>query len=212
MQRMELNDSELMQRVCGGDEDAFAVIVNRYKDPLVNYLTHMVRSRERAEDMAQEAFVRLYRNAERYRQAEKLAPYLFRIATNHTISEMRREKRWRLLMPRLVAGSSKSAPAPDVSLMSDEVQQKVNAALEKLPLKFRAPLALYEIEEWSYDDIARAMECRIGTVKSRIARARELMRRQLAGWWIGGEGYERHRTEQRAQASAAHERVATLHL
>jgi RNA polymerase sigma-70 factor (ECF subfamily) len=207
------NDAELMQRVCGGDEEAFAAIVERYKNPLVNYLTHLVRSRERAEDVAQEAFVRLYRNAERYRDTEKLAPYLFRIATNHTISEMRREKRWRLLMPRLVAGSPSVAPPADTALMSDEVQRKVAAALEQLPIKFRAPLALYEIEEWSYDDIARALGCRMGTIKSRIARARELMRRQLAGWWIGGKDHdERHRDRQRDQATAAHERVATLHL
>jgi RNA polymerase sigma-70 factor, ECF subfamily len=209
---MEPSDSELMQRVCGGDDDAFAIIVDRYKDSLVNYLTHVVRSRERAEDVAQEAFVRLYRNAARYRDHERIAPYLFRIATNHTISEMRREKRWRLLLPRLEAGTTKHASLPDVGLLSDEVQRKVSAALETLPLKFRAPLALYEIEEWSYDDIARALGCRLGTVKSRIARARELMRRQLEGWWIGGQHHEQRRDRSRDEAPAAHERVATLHL
>ena len=208
---MEPNDAELMQRVCAGEEDAFTAIVNRYKDQLVNYLTHLVRTRERAEDVAQEAFVRLYRFADRYRDHERLAPYLFRIATNHVITEMRREKRWRLLMPRLVAGSAQVAPPPDANLMADEVQRKVTAALEKLPLKFRAPLALYEIEEWSYENIAQALGCRIGTVKSRIARARELMRRQLSSWWQGGH-YERHRHWQRDEAPAAHERVATLHL
>lgn len=206
------SDSELMQRVCGGDDDAFAAIVNRYKNPLVNYLTHLVRSRERAEDVAQEAFVKLYRNVGRYRDHEKIAPYLFRIATNHTISEMRREKRWRLLLPRLEAGTTKLAPQPDAGLLTDEVQRQVSAALERLPLKFRAPLALYEIEEWSYEDIARALDCRIGTIKSRIARARELMRRQLAGWWIGGQDHEQRRNRSRDEAPAAHERVAPLHL
>ena len=208
---MEPSDSELMQRVCGGDDDAFAVIVDRYKDRLVNYLTHLVRSRERAEDVAQESFVRLYQSAERYRDRDRIAPYLFRIATNFTISEMRREKRWRLLLPRLDAATAKLAPSPDIGILSDEVQRKVSAALETLPLKFRAPLALYEIEEWSYDDIARALGCRMGTVKSRIARARELMRRQLEGWWIGGH-HEQRRDWSRDEAPAAHERVATLHL
>lgn len=208
---MEPNDSELMQRVCDGDEDAFAAIVDRYKNQLVNYLTHLVRSRERAEDVAQESFVRLYQNAERYRDHVRIAPYLFRIATNFTISEMRREKRWRLLLPRLDAGMTKLAQPPDAGLLSDEVQRRVSAALQALPLKFRAPLALYEIDEWSYDDIARALGCRLGTVKSRIARARELMRRQLEGWWIGGH-HEQRRNWSRDEAPAAHERVATLHL
>src|SRR5258707_1329261 len=105
---MEPGDSELMRRVCNGDDEAFASIVNRYKDPLVNYLTHLVRSRERAEDVAQEAFVRLYRNAARYRDRERIAPYLFRIAMNHMISEMRREKRWPLLPPRLDSGAAET--------------------------------------------------------------------------------------------------------
>jgi RNA polymerase sigma-70 factor (ECF subfamily) len=208
---MEPSDSELMKLVCAGDGDAFAVIVARYKDPLVNYLTHLVRSRERAEDVAQEAFVRLFRNADRYREHEKVAPYLYKIATNHTISEMRREKRWRLLLPRFDAGISRHTPSPDADLMTDEVQRKVSAAMEQVPLKFRAPLTLYEIEEWSYDDIARSLGCRVGTVKSRIHRARELMRRQLQGWWTG-EPHERHRNLSRDEAPTAHERVATLRL
>jgi RNA polymerase sigma-70 factor, ECF subfamily len=208
---MEPNDTELMRRICTGDDDAFTIVVNRYKDRLVNYLTTLIHSRERAEDIAQEAFVRLFRNADQYRERDKLAPYLFKIATNFMISELRREKRWRLLMPRLEGATPKPSPSPDAGLMSDEVQRKVAAALEKVPLKFRAPLALYEIEEWSYDDIARSLGCRIGTVKSRINRARVLMRRQLASWWIGGN-HERHRTWKRDEATASHERVASLHL
>src|SRR5260221_13541529 len=100
---MEPGDSELMRRVCNGDDEALASIVNRYKDPLVNYLTHLVRSRERAEAVAQEAFVRLYRNAAGCRDRERIAPYPFRIAMSHMTSEMRRDKRWRLLLPRLDA-------------------------------------------------------------------------------------------------------------
>src|SRR5258708_38466176 len=138
-----------MQRVCAGDEDACAAIVARSKDSPVTYLTHLLRSRERAEDVAQEAFVRLYRNAERYLDHEKIAPCLYRIATNHTITEMRREKRWRLLLPRFEAGSTKPVPSPPAGLVTDEVQRQVSAALETPPLKFRAPLALYEVEEWS---------------------------------------------------------------
>src|SRR5258708_38821296 len=118
---MESTDSELMQRVCAGDEDAFAAIVDRYKNSLVNYLTHLLRSRERAEDVAQEAFVRLYRNAERYRDHEKIAPCLYRIATNHTITEMRRGKRWRLLLPRFEAANTNPSPPPHPSLLTPPI-------------------------------------------------------------------------------------------
>jgi RNA polymerase sigma-70 factor (ECF subfamily) len=204
-------DDALMQRVGEGDEDAFADIVDRYKDSLVNYLTHLVRSRDRAEEIAQDAFVRLYRNASSYKQQERLGPYLFRIATNLVVSEVRREKRWSLLLPRLTASTRQSEPAPDNHLLTTEIQRQVAAALEKLPLNYRAPLVLFEMEEWSYEEIAKALDIRCGTVKSRISRARDLMRRHLAPWWTGGDGHERHTNRRVDARPAAHERVAGIH-
>lgn len=206
------NDARLMQRVREGDDEAFREIVDRYKDSLVNYLTHLARSRERAEDLAQDAFVRLYRSATQYRDQEKLGPYLFRIATNLVITEARRQKRWGLLLPRLHASTTQSVAPPDAGVLSDEIQRQVNAALERLPVKFRAPLVLFEIEEWSYEAIAEALDCRIGTVKSRISRARDLMRRHLAPWWTGGNHHERHPARRIDAPPAAHERVAQFHL
>ena len=209
-----MTDDALMKRVVDGDEAAFAEIVDRYKDSLVNYLTHLVRSRDRAEEIAQDAFVRLYRNAANYRERDRLGPYLFRIATNLTVSEIRRERRWSLLMPRLHASTSSSIAPPDANLMTDEIQRQVTKALEKLPIKYRAPLVLFEMEEWSYDEIAAALEVRTGTVKSRISRARELLRRHLAPWWIGGtpDEHERHRAGQLHPRAAAREGVARIHV
>lgn len=205
-------DDTLMQRVREGDDDAFGEIVDRYKDSLVNYLTHLARSRDRAEEIAQDAFVRLYRNADKYREQERLGPYLFRIATNLVVTEARREKRWSLLLPRLHASTRQSEPAPDSNLLTDEIQRKVHAALERLPLKYRAPLVLFEIEEWSYEEIAQSLEVAVGTVKSRISRARELLRRHLAPWWIGGNAHERHAARRLDASPAAHESIARLHL
>jgi len=201
-----------MQRVREGDDDAFAEIVDRYKDSLVNYLTHLVRSRDRAEEVAQDAFVRLYRNASKYRERERLGPYLFRIATNLIVTEVRREKRWNLLLPRLHASTRRSEPSPDTNLLTDEIQRKVSAALDRLPIKYRAPLVLFEIEEWSYEEIASALELRSGTVKSRISRARQLLRRHLAPWWIGGETHERHTARRLDAQPAASESIARIHL
>ncbi len=203
-------DGALIRRTCAGDGEAFAIFVDRYKDSLVNYLTHLTRSRDRAEELAQDAFVRFYQNASRCRNEERLGPYLYRIGTNLATSQARRDLSWLRLLPRLTAMQPRSAPPADRSLMSDEVQQKVREALERLPLKFRAPLVLFEIEEWSYDEIARALGCRVGTVKSRIWRARELMRIELESWWIGGCD-ERRGCWHRHAATAANEGVASLH-
>ena len=207
-----MTDDALMQRVREGDDDAFREIVDRYKDSLVNYLTHLVRSRDRAEEIAQDAFVRLYRSAANYRERERLGPYLFRIATNLTVSEIRRERRWNLLLPRLNASTSKSVASPDANLITDEIQRQVSAALEQLPLKYRAPLVLFEIEEWSYDEIATALAVRTGTVKSRISRARDLLRRQLAPWWTGGHTHERNNDEHTHARVAAREGIARIHV
>jgi RNA polymerase sigma-70 factor (ECF subfamily) len=202
-------DGALIKRIREGDEDAFAIFVDRHKDSLINYLTHLTRSRERAEEIAQDAFVRFYGSASRCRNEERLAPYLFRIATNLVVTQVRREQTWRRILPHLIAEQPKSAPPPDRPLLTEEIQQKVTAALEELPIKFRAPLVLFEIEEWSYEEIARAVGCRIGTVKSRISRARALMRAQLESWWIGGN-HDGRRYWQRHATPAANNGVASL--
>jgi len=204
-----MDDGALIKRIREGDEDAFAIFVDRHKDSLVNYLTHLTRSRERAEEVAQDAFVRFYRNASKCRDQERLTPYLFRIATNLVVTQIRRDRRWKSILPRLIALQPRSAPPADRPLLTEEIQRKVTEALEQLPLKFRAPLVLYEIEEWSYDEISRAIGCRIGTVKSRISRARALMRVQLESWWIGGN-HDGRRNWQRHATAAADNGIASL--
>lgn len=205
------NDGALIRRAQEGDEEAFAAFVDRYKDSLINYLTHLTRSRERAEDFAQDAFVRFYRNSSKCRNEERLAPYLFRIATNLVVTQARRDQRWHRLLPHLTAQAPRSSPAADRPLMTEEIQRKVTAALDALPVKFRAPLVLFEIEEWSYDEIARALDCRIGTIKSRISRARALMRAELESWWIGGND-EGRRSWQCHATAAANDGIASLHV
>jgi RNA polymerase sigma-70 factor, ECF subfamily len=189
--------------------EEFEAFVEENQHSLINYVTHLTRSRERAEEIAQDAFVRFYRNMERCRDDERLTPYLFRIATNLVVTQIRREQRWKRILPLFTALQPSSAPPSDRPLMTDEIQKKVTAALEQLPLKFRAPLVLFEIEEWSYDAIAKALDCRIGTVKSRISRARKLMRAQLESWWIGGT--DDGRTDwQGPAATAASSGIATI--
>ena len=183
-----LEDGALMARVKQGDEQAFADLVNRYKDLLVNYLTRMTRSRERAEDLAQEAFVRVYRSADRYRERGQFQAFLFRIATNQLRSEERRAARWRGLLPSLVAEQRlrPPAPSPQGAALGDEAVDAVTAAIGRLPLHYRAPVVLREIEGWPYARIAEALGCREGTVKSRVHRAKDLLREDLHDYWNGG--------------------------
>jgi RNA polymerase sigma-70 factor (ECF subfamily) len=186
----ERSDGELMTRTREGDPDAFAVLVDRYKNPLVNYLTHLTSSRDRAEDLAQESFIRLFARSDRYRDQGKLSPYLFRIATNLLRSEHRRARRWDRIAPRLIAAVRDVVP-PTAALFENEIRRKVRRALADLPLTYRGAVVLREIEGWSYAEIARAIGCAEGTVKSRICRGREMLRQSLAPYWNGEPIYAR---------------------
>lgn len=186
------DDAQLMARVCRGDRDAFALLVDRHKDALVGYLARLTGSPDRAQDLAQEAFLRLLRASGSYgsyREQGHLAAFLYRIATNLVRSEARRERRWRVLVPELRRPAIEpAAPAGPQRLLQRELQGRLAEAVARLPLALRAPLVLYEIEEWSQRDIARALGCPEGTVKSRLHRARSRLREELAAYWDGWNG------------------------
>ena len=183
-----LSDAELLEAVRAGEMDAFEVLVDRYKNPLINYLTGLVRCRDRAEDYAQEAFVRIFKGSGQYREQGNFSAYLYRIATNLVRSDERRRSRWFALTPSLTAELNSprgTVPLPQGSLLASEATGVVSAAIESLPLSYRAPIVLREIEGWSYADIAAALSLREGTVKSRINRGKERLRRKLKGYWQG---------------------------
>lgn len=182
----EATDATLMARVRAGDREAFADLVDRHKDAVVNYLTRIAGSRDRAEDLGQETFLRLFRSAAGYVEQGYLRAYLFRIATNLVRSEERRERRHRLLMPLLGGEPDRTEPAAHVGLLRQELQRELTEAVARLPLRYRVPLVLHEIEGWSYADIAVELECREGTIKSRIHRGRQALKRQLEAYWNGG--------------------------
>lgn len=179
----ELEDGALMELVREGDEAAFELLMRRYKNPLVNYLSKLTRDRDRAEEVAQEAFLRLYQNADRYRDRGFFTAYLYRIATNLVRSEERRKSRWRTISTLFAAEEEKTTVSPHRELASGEVAEVVTAALSQLPMRYRAPIVLREIEGLSYAEIAEALDCREGTVKSRINRAKARLRDLLEGYW-----------------------------
>jgi RNA polymerase sigma-70 factor (ECF subfamily) len=178
-------DAELMAQVRDGDRDAFADLVDRHKDAVVSYLTRLTGHRDRAEDLAQETFLRLFRSAREYTEQGYLRAYLYRIATNLVRSEERRERRHRLLMPFL-SREEHAEPAAPSGLLRRELTREVTAAVAKLPLRYRVPLVLHEIEGWSYVDIAQEIGCREGTVKSRVHRGRQQLKAKLEPYWNGG--------------------------
>lgn len=187
-------EASTIESVRFDDPAAFAEVVDEHKDPIVNYLTRLVGDRDRAEDLAQETFVRLYQHRHRYQDVGHLAAFLFRIATNLVRSEERRKKRWRILRPTLVRDDTAAdgvatmppRPDPEGRALAAEERRIVTRAISRLPLDFRAPLVLREIEGLAYREIAEALDLSEGTVKSRLHRARALLETELADYWQDG--------------------------
>jgi len=184
-------DAVLMAAVGDGCRRSFGVLVDRYKDPLVAYLARLTGSPERAEDLAQDTFLRLFQHAGRYDERGRLQGLLFSIATNLLRSEERRRRRWRTLLPFLAPTTTSNGfhldePSGERRVLQREVQHQLQAAVAALPLRFRVPLVLFEVEEWSYADIAGHLGCSPGTVKSRIHRARQRLKQRLEPYWNEG--------------------------
>ena len=184
--RQEASDAELMARMGRGDPEALGELVDRHKDAMVNYLTRLTGSRDRGEEIAQEAFLRLFQAAPGYREEGRLAPYLFRIATNLVRSAERRERRFRIVQGFLSSNGHAQAPAAQLSLLREEERRLLARALAELPLRYRVPLVLAAVEGWSYHEIATFLGCREGTVKSRVWRGRERLRARLGPYRNGG--------------------------
>ncbi|MFL6195320.1 MAG: RNA polymerase sigma factor [Thermoanaerobaculia bacterium] len=183
------SDAELMARVRQRDADAFTDLVDRHKDAVVNYLMRLTNDRDRAEDLAQETFLRLFRAAGDYTEQGYLRAYLLRIATNLVRSEERRARRLKLLWPFLHR-EEHAEPAAPSGLLRRELQREVSSAVSRLPLRYRVPLVLHEIEGWSYVEIAQEIGCREGTVKSRVHRGRLKLKEWLEPYWNGGAAWK----------------------
>ena len=185
----KLSDHALIEATKGGDEAAFAEIVRRYRSPITNYLYRFLNDYEEAVDLAQETFVRVYFAADRYHTDYAFSTYIYRIATNLAISELRRRKRRRLLsLTGLFQGEDNELAEfqptdprdlPDVELVDSEQSRMIEKAIATLPERYRAPIILREIEGRTYEEIAVILKLGLGTTKSRISRARNLLKEKL---------------------------------
>ncbi len=186
----KMDDHSLLAATLTGDETAFKELVRRYQNQITNYVYRMLDDYDRAVDLAQETFVRVYTSAERYQATYSFSTYIYRIAHNLAISELRQRKR-RRLVPLPTFFSDKDSEEIEVeiedqkqvmaddAMIADERKQAVTRAIASLPEKYRAALVLCDIEEKSYEEISEVLDLPVGTVKSRINRARNLLKEKL---------------------------------
>jgi len=174
-----ISDSDLIERFKKGDPSAFEAILLRYQDRIYNLCRYMLRDPRDAQDAAQEVFLKTYRVLEGFRPDASLYTWLYRIAVNTCLDHKRKSRREAFRNEPLTEDLPSDAPFPEQLYESAEIQRSIQLALQKLPEKLRAAIVLREIEALSYEEIAQVLRTPVGTVKSRISRAREQLRHLL---------------------------------
>jgi RNA polymerase sigma-70 factor (ECF subfamily) len=190
------SDLALVQRVQRGDRAAFDVLVLRYQHKVLKLIMRYIRDAAEAEDVAQEAFMKAYRALPAFRGDSAFYTWLYRIAINTAknslVSSKRRPLTYDLdlqdpeqydLQARLLESET-----PEGLLLTEEIRRTVDAAIEALPEELRTAIMLRELDGLSYEEIAATMDCPVGTVRSRIFRAREAIDKRLRPIFAGGLG------------------------
>ncbi|MGH9755012.1 MAG: RNA polymerase sigma factor [Blastocatellia bacterium] len=186
----DMDDHQLLAASGAGDEMAFLEITRRYRNQITNYVYRMLDDYDRAVDLTQETFIRVWVNAGRYQATYSFSTYIYKIAHNLAISELRQRKRRRTIqLPTFFSDKDneemeveiedRKQPLAEDVVIGNERRRAVSRAIASLPEKYRAAVVLCDLEEKSYDEISVVLGLPVGTVKSRINRARNLLKEKL---------------------------------
>ena len=178
-------DEELIARFQEGDEQAYTELVNRYRDKLMTFVYRFENDMEQAEDIIQDTMLKLYTHKHYYRNIAKFSTWIYTIAGNLAKTELRKRKNRKVTNISQMGPEDRDYELPSVAPETDEVVQseyiekKIQAAIQNLPLHFRTVTILRDIQELSYEEISKIVEVPLGTVKSRINRARLQLQKEL---------------------------------
>ena len=178
-------DEDLIERFQKGDEQAYIELVNRYRDRLMNFVYRFVNDYEQSEDIAQETLIKLYTHKHYYKKIAKFSTWIYTIAANLAKSELRKKKTRKVTNLSQMSTQEKEYELPadqpdtDQAIESEFIEKRIQAAIQKLPLHFKTVTILREIQELSYEEISKIVDAPLGTVKSRINRARLQLQKEL---------------------------------
>jgi len=176
--RFIYSDEQLMLLFQGGDENAYIELVNRYKDKLINFIFNYLGDLESSEDVVQETMIKLYQKKHYYKEIAKFSTWLYTIAKNLANTELRKRKQRKTTLLSQFSKDDKTYelpsndPEPGQEIQTDIVNKIIRDAVDQLSEKFKIVIVLRDIQGLSYEDISEIINVPIGTVKSRINRAR----------------------------------------
>mgnify|MGYP001327339221 CR=1 FL=1 len=178
-------DEKLISRFQAGDERAYVELVNRYKDKLLNFVFQFLGDVEQAEDVVQDTMIRLYEKKHYYKEIAKFSTWIYTIARNLANTELRKRKRRKTTYLSQMSKEERQYEIPavqddvDQSLHNEFINDRIQSAINNLPEHFKLVIILRDIQELSYDDISNIVEVPLGTIKSRINRARIQLQAEL---------------------------------
>lgn len=180
-------DADLVAAILKGEQELFRDLVQRYQGRLVNYLYRLLRSTQEAEDLAQEVFFKVYQALDRYDPKYKFSTWLFRVAQNAAIDQIRKRRLQLVSMDRQGSGDedlgtwefASSDPSPYGDLRNRERGEAIQVAIDGLPWDYRELIVLRHYGELSYDEIAKLKDMPLGTVKNKLFRGRQMMKERL---------------------------------
>jgi RNA polymerase sigma-70 factor, ECF subfamily len=187
---LHVSDEVLMERLAQGSSDAFDTLLSRYETPVITFCYAFMRNREASEDLAQETFMRVFRNAKRYQPVAKFTTWLYRIAANLCINELKKGKLRQSLSLDEAAGPDPDGTKIIERIASDvgsplsaaehhEAQGMISKAIDHLPDDQRTTLIMVEYHHMQYQEIAEILEVSVSAIKMRVKRARETLRETL---------------------------------
>ena len=181
----KFSDEELILRFQKGDEQSYIELVNRYRDRLINFIYRFVNDTESAEDIVQDALLKVYTHKHYYKNIAKFSTWLYTIAGNLAKTELRKKKTRKVTNLSQMGPEDKdfeltsNEPETDKATQNEYLEKRIQIAINKLPLHFKTVTILREIQELSYEEISKIVDVPLGTVKSRINRARLQLQKEL---------------------------------
>jgi len=184
---VDTSNSDLIKKAIEGDEAAYKELMENYRGAIYNLLYKMVRNREETEDLVQEAFMKAFKALPSFNEEYAFSTWLYKIAINNCIDHMRKKKLKTYSINKPVRAKDgeldrefpDTSMSPDKKILSDERSNIIGIAIDELPENYRTAILLRHKEERSYEEIAQILDIPLGTVKARIFRAREMLKKKL---------------------------------